>query len=162
MVEPEHETVSNRTTPSSSGASFNVFTRDVSLNFSQGESSSTSTGYLASGFESHGDNVFSSGNGIHIVISQISGIRNTFDALMVNFENQANARESHSLSSDVGLSTNLGESLPPPHNLQLQLGPQTIGIQRGIFPFCFLWALNQYSRTSAFELRESVSSVSKH
>ena len=90
--------------------SFNVFTKDVSLNFSHGETSAVSTDYLASGFHSVGDNVFSAGNGIHIIVPQISGTRNTFDALVVNLENRANIHESHSSSSGVGLSTNLAES----------------------------------------------------
>ncbi len=90
--------------------SFNVFTKDVGLNFSHGETSATSTDYLASGFHSVGDNVFSASNGIHIIVPQISGTRNTFDALVVNLENRTNVRESHSSSSGVGLSTDLAES----------------------------------------------------
>ena len=76
----------------------------------QFSTSATSTDYLASGFHSVGDNVFSAGNGIHIIVPQISGVRNTFDALVVNLENRANAHESHSSSSGVGMSTNLAES----------------------------------------------------
>ncbi|MBR1735253.1 MAG: hemagglutinin repeat-containing protein, partial [Alphaproteobacteria bacterium] len=110
LVEPGHDTVSMASSSSSSGMSFNVFTKDVGLNFSHGETSAVSTDYLASGFHSVGDNVFSAGNGIHIIVPQISGTRNTFDALVVNLENRANIHESHSSSSGVGLSTNLAES----------------------------------------------------
>ena len=76
----------------------------------QFSTSAVSTDYFASGFNSVGDNVFSASNGIHIIVPQISGTRNTFDALVVNLENRANVRESHSSSSGVGLSTNLAES----------------------------------------------------
>ena len=110
LVEPGHDAVSMSSSSSSSGMSFNVFTKDISLNFSHGETSAVSTDYLASGFHSVGDNVFSAGNGIHIIVPQISGTRNTFDALVVNLENRANIHESHSSSSGVGLSTNLAES----------------------------------------------------
>lgn len=59
--------------------------------------------------KSQGTNVFRAGKDISIVIPQIEGSRNVFDAVLVSLENRANEREVHSSSSGITISSN-------PHN----------------------------------------------
>jgi hypothetical protein len=86
-----------------------VFTHNVSADVGFGEGSSRSTTFNPSAFHSKGDNIFSAGNGIHIIIPQISGTRNTFDAVIVKLENKQSEHESHSSSSGIGLSTDYAQ-----------------------------------------------------
>ncbi|MDR2267986.1 MAG: hemagglutinin repeat-containing protein, partial [Holosporaceae bacterium] len=111
FVGPGEDRTETTQTSKSSGANFNVFTMDLSANVGGGKASSKSTHYEASRFKSAGDNLFSAGNGISIVIPQIEGARrNTFDALIVNLENKADEQETHFSHWGVGLSTNLAKT----------------------------------------------------
>jgi adhesin HecA-like repeat protein len=110
FVAPGEDRTETTSTTQSYGANFNVFTMALSANVGGSSPSSKSTHYEASRFKSGGENIFSAGNGIFIVIPQIEGARNVFDALVVNLENKADEQETHSSSSGVGLSTNLAKA----------------------------------------------------
>lgn len=71
---------------------------------------SKSTEYQASSFESQGTNVFRAGKDIAIVIPQISGTGNVFDAVLVSLEDKANEQTVHTSSYGVTISTNLAKT----------------------------------------------------
>jgi adhesin HecA-like repeat protein len=109
FVAPGEDKITVDQTTKSSGVNFNVFTLDLSANFSNSSSSSSSIHQEASSFKSGGTNIFRAGNGISIVIPQIEGSRNVFDAMVVNLENKADEESSSSSSSGFGISTNLAQ-----------------------------------------------------
>ena len=88
------------------GGNFNIFTMDMAAYASQGETHSEHVEYQPSLFKSCGDNVFRAGESIEIVIPQIEGTRNVFDAILVSLENRANEQKVHSSTHGVTISTN--------------------------------------------------------
>ena len=106
-VKPGEDIVVTDQETTSVNGTFNVFTCDLSVGVNGGDSHYKSEEYQASKFESKGENVFRAGKDIHIVIPQIDGKRNTFDAVVVNLENKANVEETESNSYGATLSTSL-------------------------------------------------------
>ncbi len=105
-VNPGEDAVQTDGHTVSSCGTFNIFTGGASFGINGSSSSSSTTEYMASGFRSKGTNVFRAGNEISIVIPQIEGSRNVFDAMFVRLENKANEREAHSSTHGATISTN--------------------------------------------------------
>lgn len=106
-VEPGEDITHVESETVSANGSFNVFTYDATIGVNGGRSTSHSANYMASEFHSRGDNVFRAGKDIYIVIPQIEGKRNVFDAVLVNLENKVNECETHSSTYGVTFSTNM-------------------------------------------------------
>ncbi|MBQ7673607.1 MAG: hypothetical protein IJT36_03660, partial [Alphaproteobacteria bacterium] len=104
-VNPGEDAVQTDGHTVSSCGTFNIFTGGASFGINGSSSSSSTTEYMASGFRSKGTNVFRAGNEISIVIPQIDGSRNVFDAMFVRLENKANEREAHSSTHGATIST---------------------------------------------------------
>ncbi|MBR1734447.1 MAG: hypothetical protein IJ730_03210, partial [Alphaproteobacteria bacterium] len=109
-VNPGEDVVQTDGHTVSSSGTFNVFTGGASFGINGGTSNSNTTDYFASGFRSQGMNLFKAGSEISIVIPQIEGSRNVFDAMFVHLENKANERETHSSTHGATISTNPLES----------------------------------------------------
>ena len=95
----------------SGNGSFNILTYDFGFGINGSDGHSKTTNYQASKFKTKGENIFRAGKDIYIVIPQIDGKRNTFDAVLVNLENKANEVKTENNSYGVTFSTNIKKAV---------------------------------------------------
>jgi hypothetical protein len=103
-IRPGEERTETTTYFSSGGASFNIFTYSGNAYANGSDGHSEDVRFIPSQFKSGGTNLFRAGKDIYILIPQIEGQRNVFDAMMVKLENQADEHHETHSSAGVGIS----------------------------------------------------------